>query len=284
MDKLKNLFPDRFENLGIFMLIVALTFALNWLARRAFNRFMKARATDINVDLTNYKFLGNALSTIIFTVGIMFAIREYPPLHAVAGSVLAGAGILAAVIGFASQQAFSNIISGIFIIIFKPFRVNDRLKVKDIYSGFVEDITLRHTILRDIENRRIIVPNSVINSEILVNADHYEDAISRFIEIGISYKANIDQAKRIMTEEIAKHPLCMDRRTEADKESGKPLVKISVIRLADYAVILRGTAWAQTATLSFEMYCDLLESIKKRFDTEGVEIALPQMVLAQPTA
>ncbi len=281
MDNLKNLFPERFENLGVFLGILALTFAFNWLARRAFNRFMKARATDINVDLTNYKFLGNALSFIIFTIGLMFAVREYPPLHAFAGSVLAGAGILAAVIGFASQQAFSNIISGIFIIIFKPFRVNDRLRIKDIYSGFVEDITLRHTVLRDIENRRIIVPNAVINSEILVNSDLVEDAISRHIEIGISYKANIDHAKRIMAEEIINHPASLDRRTTTQKEEGKPEVKISVIRLTDFAVVLRGNAWAQTQVLSAEMHCDLLESIKKRFDTEGVEIALPQIVLAQ---
>jgi small conductance mechanosensitive channel len=176
MDKLKDIFPDRFENLGIFLFILGLTFLINWLARRAFNRFMRLRTTDIKVDLTNYKFLGNALSTIIFTVGIMFAIREYPPLRTVAGSVLAGAGILAAIIGFASQQAFSNIISGIFIIIFKPFRVNDRLRIKEIYSGIVEDITLRHTVLRDDENRRVIVPNAVINSEILVNSDYNDEA------------------------------------------------------------------------------------------------------------
>ena len=282
MDNLKNFFPERFENLGVFIGILALTFAFNWLARRAFNRFMKSRATDIKVDLTNYKFLGNALSTIIFTIGIMFAVREYPPLHAVAGSVLAGAGILAAVIGFASQQAFSNIISGIFIVIFKPFRVNDRLRIKDIYSGFVEDITLRHTVLRDRDNRRIIVPNAVINSEILVNADHFEDAICRFVEIGIGYKVDIDHAKRVMAEEIAKHPTYFDRRTDVEKADGQPLVKVSVIKLTDFAVVLRGWAWSATPSQSFEMHCDLLESIKKRFDTEGIEIALPQMVLSQP--
>ena len=282
MDKFKNLFPERFENLGIFLGILALTFALNWLARRTFNRFMKSRATDINVDLTNYKFLGNALSSIIFTIGTMIAVREYPPLHAVAGSILAGAGILAAIIGFASQQAFSNIISGIFIIIFKPFRVNDRLRIKDIYSGFVEDITLRHTVLRDRDNRRIIVPNAVINSEILVNADHFEDAICRFVEIGIGYKVDIDHAKRVMAEEIAKHPTYFDRRTDVEKADGQPLVKVSVIKLTDFAVVLRGWAWSATPSQSFEMHCDLLESIKKRFDTEGVEIALPQVVLSQP--
>jgi small conductance mechanosensitive channel len=281
MDKLKDIFPDRFENLGIFLFILGLTFLINWLARRAFNRFMRLRTTDIKVDLTNYKFLGNALSTIIFTVGIMFAIREYPPLRTVAGSVLAGAGILAAIIGFASQQAFSNIISGIFIIIFKPFRVNDRLRIKEIYSGIVEDITLRHTVLRDDENRRVIVPNAVINSEILVNSDYNDEAICRFIEISIDYKTDIDHVKRIMTEEIGQHPSFIDRRSEESRENGKPLVEIRVIRITDFAVVVRGSCWAESRILAFNMYCDLLESIKKRFDTEGVEMPFPHMVISQ---
>jgi small conductance mechanosensitive channel len=281
MDNLKNLLPDHFENLGVFLLILFATFLVNWVARRAFNRFMQLRTTDIKVDLTNYKFLGNALSSIIFTVGVMFAVREYPPLRAVAGSVLAGAGILAAVIGFASQQAFSNIISGIFIVIFKPFRVNDRLRIKETFSGVVEDITLRHTVLRDKENRRVIVPNAVINSEILVNADHNEDAICRFVELSIDYKADMDLAKRIMSEEIGKHPAYFDRRTPAELEMDKPLVEVRVVSIANFAVVVRGWCWTESLDMSFVMYCDVLESIKKRFDSEGINMPMPQMVVLQ---
>jgi small conductance mechanosensitive channel len=279
MDKLKELFPDSIENLGVFILILLATFVINWVSRRAFNRFMRLRTSDIKVDVTNYKFLGNALSTIIFTIGIMFAVREYPPLRSVAGSVLAGAGILAAVIGFASQQAFSNIISGIFIIVFKPFRVNDRLRIKETYSGVVEDITLRHTVLRDNENRSVIIPNSVINSEILVNADHNDDAICRFLEFGIDYTADIDHARRVMAEEIGNHPTYFDRRTEAEIAEGKPFVEIRVVRMTDFAVVVRGWCWAKLPADSFNMYCDLLESIKKRFDAEGIQIPFPQMVV-----
>jgi small conductance mechanosensitive channel len=189
--------------------------------------------------------------------------------------LLAGAGILAAVIGFASQQAFSNIISGIFIVIFKPFRMNDRLKIKEIYAGVVEDITLRHTVIRDFENRRIIVPNSVIANEILVNADYNDDPVCKLVEFGISFKMDIDNAKRIMADEVGKHPLYIDRRTEEDKAGGKPYVMVRVVRLTDWAVVLRADAWAKTPSAAFDLYCDLLESIKKRFDTEGVEMPFP---------
>lgn len=96
-----------------------------------------------------------------------WAVYETNALRTVATSLLAGAGILAVAVGFASQQALSNIVSGIMIVIFKPFRVNDRLNIGTTFNGIVEDITLRHTVIRDFENKRIIVPNMVISQECL---------------------------------------------------------------------------------------------------------------------
>jgi small conductance mechanosensitive channel len=281
MDKIKDLFPDKFENIGIFIVIILFTVLIEWLARRGFVRFIRKRTEDMQNDPTNYKFLGNALTSIIYTIGLSFAIREYPPLRAFAGSLLAGAGILAAILGFASQQAFSNIVSGIFIVIFKPFRVNDRLKIKEIYSGVVEDITLRHTIIRDFENRRIVVPNTVIASEILINADYDDHKICKFIEFNVGFKSDLDKAKRIIAEEIGKHKNYLDPRTQEDVEMGKPLVDVRLIKFTDFAMVLRGYAWSRDNAEAFDMYCDLLESIKKRFDTEGVEIPYPHFVVVQ---
>ena len=279
MDKIKSLIPEGYMAVLVFIFIIILTFMVNWVARRAFNRFLKNRLD--NEDLTSYKFIGNALTAIIYTIGFIFAIREFPPLKALAGSLLTGAGIFAAILGLASQQAFGNIVSGIFIIISKPFRVNDRLKIKEIYKGTVEDITLRHTVIRDFENRRIIVPNSVIASEILVNADHNDDPVCKFVEFGISYSANIDEVKTIMADEVAKHRLYLDRRTETDKEAGKPLVLVRVVRLTDWSVVLRADAWAKNPSEAFDLYCDLLESIKKRFDKEGIEMPYPHYKIIQ---
>jgi small conductance mechanosensitive channel len=130
-----------------------------------------------------------------------------PSLRTLAKSLLAGAGIVAVAIGFASQAALSNIIAGVFIVIFKPFRVKDRVTVKDTINGVIEDITLRHTVIRNFQNRRVIIPNSMISEEIIVNSDIIESKICKWIEIGISYGSDIDLAKSIMAEEAQNHPL-----------------------------------------------------------------------------
>jgi len=258
-----------------FLAILVATFALSWVINRIFTRFIRQSTLIIRNDPTNYQFLKHSISAVIYVVGIGIAVYSMPPLRAVATSMLAGAGILAVAVGFASQNALSNLISGMFIIMFKPFRVYDRLRVRDMPVGIVEDITLRHTVLRDFENRRIIIPNSVMNQEIIINSDVQYDNICRFVDISIGYSSDIERAKAILREEAEKHPLHIDVRTPKQIAEGKEDVEVRVIALAEYSIQLRAYVWADNQAKAFAMGCDLLESVKKRFDIEGIEIPYP---------
>lgn len=263
------------QHLVIFIASLAATLILAWLFNRLFSRFIKRSSIIIKNDPTNYQFLKHFITAIIYIVGFGVAVYSIPPLRNIATPLLGGAGILAVAIGFASQNALSNLISGVFIIMFKPFRVNDRLRIRDTLAGIVEDITLRHTVIRDFENRRIIVPNSVMNQEIIINADFNDDNICRWVEIGIAYHSDIGRAKAIMREEGEKHPLHVDIRKPNEIEEGKDDVVVRVLALGEYAVQLRAYVWASNQANAFVMGCDLLESIKKRFDEEGIEIPFP---------
>ena len=266
-------------SLGVFVGTVIGTILLEWLFRRFYVRMIRRSTVALNNDPINYRFLGHLVSAIIYTVGFILAIREVPSLRTLAGSLLAGAGIFAVIIGFASQQALNNVLSGLFLVLFKPFRVNDRLKIRKEYIGVVEDITLRHTILRDPENRRIIIPNSVINAEIIVNADYLDNRICKFIEFNVAYDTDIELAKTIMGEEVAKHPTYIDPRTVDQKHAGVPNVIVRMVAILPYAITLRANAWAMDNLDAFVMYCDLLEAIKKRFDAEGIKIPMLSYLL-----
>ncbi len=266
------------EYLVIFIGILLTTILVAFLVNRFFKRLIRRSTEEMNNDPTNYLFLRHAITTLIYIVGFSIAIFMMPSLRALASSLLAGAGILAVAVGFASQQALSNIISGIFIIIFKPFRVNDRVELREL-TGVVEDITLRHTVIRDFENKRIIIPNSLISEEIIVNSNFDDNRICKWIEIGISYDSNIEKAKAIVKEEILNHPMHIDPRTQQQIEEGGELAPVKVVGLRDSSVNLRGWAWAKDAVDAFKMGCDLLESIKLRFDREGIEIPFPHRTL-----
>ncbi len=264
--------------IGFIVVIAIATILIAYLVNRFFNRLIKHSTEAMTSDPTTYHFLRYIMVALVYVTGFSIIIYSVPSLRALASSLLAGAGIFTVAIGFASQQALSNIIGGVFIIIFRPFRIKDRLKLKE-FNGIVEDITLRHTVIRDFENKRIIIPNSIISNEIVVNADFADGKICKFIDFGISYDSDIDKAKRIMVEEIKNHVLHVDTRTETEIEKGDPEIPVRVISLGDSSVNLRAWTWAKNSADGFVLSCDLLESIKKRFDKEGIDIPFPHRTL-----
>lgn len=228
-----------------------------------------------NEDPTTYKFLRYIVVIFIGLIGALIASLAFPELKGIAQTALGGAGILALIVGFAAQEALANITGGLFIISFKPFRIGDLVKISDSMVGRVTDITLRHTIIRNFDNKMIVIPNAVINKEKIINYDLDEHKICERLEIGISYDSDIDLAKKIMREECENHPLILDNRSPLDKKEGKPIVRTALISLDDFSISIRAWAWSRNFTDSFSLKCDVLESIKKRFDQEGIEIPFP---------
>lgn len=280
MDEFWNYFLEEAALTITIVVIIALTILAQWLLKRAFNRLIEGR-THVKIDdPTNFRFMYYALVALIYIMGIGLAIWNIPSLRHVAQSMLASAGLLAIVIGFASQQALGNIISGMFIVMFKPYRINDRISIKDTLRGIVEDINLRHTIIRNFENQRIVIPNSIISNEILVNSNYTDDKICKLINIGISYGSDIDKAKEIMRDEIQNHPLNIDNRSPEEIDKGIPRVNVRVVGLGESSVNLRAWAWAPDPPNGFILECDVMESIKKRFDKESVVIPFPQRTVS----
>ena len=239
----------------------------------------KRSTKKLKVEATRYNFLKHFLSALIYILGLSAVIYTIPSLRTFSVSILAGAGVLAVIIGFASQQALSNIISGIFIVIFRPFRVGDKIKIGPDVNGVVEDINLRHSVIRTYENKRIIIPNSIISNERIENANLGDEKVCKFVEFGISYDSNVKKAKKIMQEEAEKHPHILDDRTEEEKKNKEPVVRVRVIGFTDSSVVIRAWAWAEDPFSAFKLGCDLYESIKERFDKEGIEIPFPHRTI-----
>lgn len=247
--------------------------------RKIMGMMITRQSRKVNVDPTNFSFIKNSISFIAYTAGVVIIFYMTPALSQFTNAIFAGAGILAAIIGFASQKAFSNIIGGIFILIFRPFRVMDTVELGNGSKGVVEEITLRHTIIRNYENRRIIIPNAIISDETILNSNLIDEKVKKFIEFGVSYTSNIDLAKEIIRDEAANHHLVIDNRTKQELENGTPKVVVRVINLGEYSITIRAYVWAKCNDDAFVIACDLNELVKKRFDNEGIEIPYPHQSL-----
>lgn len=259
-----------------FLALLTIVFALitNWW----FNKSIENKIQN-NEDPTAFKFLRYVAVIVISFLGVLFGLLVFPSLRGVAQTALGGAGVIALIVGVASQEALSNIIGGIFIISFKPFKIGDVIKISDEMVGKVRDITLRHTVIRDFENKMIVIPNAIINKEKLINYDLDELKICDRIEIGITYDSNVETAKRIMQEVCESHSLNYDNRTAVEIKEGKPIVRTAITRLNESSVTVRAWVWAKNYGDSFDLRCFALENIKKRFEEEGVGIPYPHRIV-----
>lgn len=254
-------------------------FVLIRIIRGLMNRSIRKASAILNVDPTKYTFLKSTVSVLIIGLGVVVVFQLIPELRKLGVPIFAGAGVLTAVIGFASQQALSNIVGGVFIVMFRPFRVGDLIKIGTMHMGTVEDITLRHTVIRDFENRRIVVPNAIMNNEVIENSNISDERVCLRFEVGISYSANMDKALDILQRLAEEHPLCIDTRTPEAIEGGLPKVKVRVVNLTDSSVMLRAWIWTANPDDSFAVRFDMFKSIKQKFDEAGIEIPFPQRVV-----
>lgn len=256
-------------------IIILMAMIANRLVRWMLNKHLAKLDRDA-AEATGIKFLKNTTRFVVWVIAITAIIFVIPRFRAIAVTLFAGAGLMVAIIGFAAQQAIGNIISGIFLVLFKPFRVGDLITIgKNDYRGYVTDITLRHVIIKDFQNKRIIIPNSVISSATVTNDSIYNQKICRFVEVGISYESDVDLAMQILRDECTKHPLLIDNRTPEEIENNEPLVEVRIMELGEYAVKLRAWAWTDGPNESFILLTDVNYALKKRFIEAGIEIPYP---------
>ena len=170
------------------------------------------------------------------------------------------------------------VVSGVMILLFKPFKMGDVVRYVDSdITGTVEEITLHHTAVRTVENKRVIIPNSKMNSAIIENADYADSKVCVFLTVGITYESDLKKAKELLAREVRKQPTFLDIRTEQQKKDGVPDVPVVVLELADSAVVLRASLWAKDNATAFALKCAVLEGIKLTYDAEGIDIAYPHM-------
>jgi len=243
---------------------------------RLTNKISKIKSLEKRkIQKTRIRFLRIFVSVLIFILALIFILMLIPGFKTLSVSLLAGAGIMAIVIGFAAQKTLANIVSGFSIAIYAPFRVGDRLKIgEDI--GDVEDLTLRHTVIKTWDNRRIIIPNSVLSEREIVNYSIKEEMLLWTINMGISYDSNIDKAKEIMVNLARKHPNIYIPEMKNEKgilEKKEPYVKVT--ECGDFAVNLRLFFWIEKPSQAWATGFDLIEQIKKEFDKKLIEIPFP---------
>jgi small conductance mechanosensitive channel len=255
-------------------IIVLVTFVLTRVIKLVMNRFIKRSSDFLKIDRTRYKFFSNAINAVIYIMAIIFIIHTIPELRGISTTLFASAGVLAAVIGFASQQAVANIVGGVFVVLFRPFRVGDNIKVGVDLSGTVEDITLRHTVIKDSENARIIIPNAMINSQTVINYDIVDSKFKKRIQFNVSLDTDLDLATKLIQDQVFKHPLIL-----SSHYPDASTITVEVAALTDRFVTLKTFVWTKNADDAATLNNDLNKAIFNEFKKKGIGFGEPQLIV-----
>ena len=256
-------------SLEVFIIAVATYIAAKMVKRLIAIRLPKFLSNgrgglDEETEKTFRVLIARLLVVAIYVAGFLVILSRIPTLNSLTITLLAGAGVAGLAIGFAAQDSLSNIISGIFLAVFHPFRVGDLIDFNGEY-GQVEDLTLRHTTVKTWDGRRIFVPNSFMGGQSIINWSITDPIISWWVDVGIGYSADIDRAREIMIEAAKRHPLVLK-----DRE-----ITVRVTELGDFAVNLRLLVEVPKRDVAYTTGCEIREEIKNRFGEEGIEIPYP---------
>jgi len=266
---------DDFWSILLYMFFV---FFVTWILSRIIRFFLVKYIKHKKQERfggTSVFFLKNSIKFFLGICAFAYSMANVPWLRSKATLIFSGAGILAAIIGFAAQAALSNLIAGVFIVVFKPFRVGDYIKLDEERIGIVQDITLRHTVINNFENKRLIIPNSIISTESVLNHTIEDSNILSFNNFRIGLRADVDLAKRIIQEEAVKLKFVIDNRTPEEVLTDGHQITVRLIDVTEEIIHLRAYVWLNEPFQEFKLKCDLKEAVHKRFVKEGVDLPIP---------
>ncbi len=230
-----------------------------WVAK-LLGRFLQRLMERANVEKTLTSFVKNLTYYSLLTLVVIAALSNLGIQTASFIAVLGAAGLA---VGFALQGSLSNFAAGVLIILFKPFHVDDIIEAGGD-TGVVEEIQIFKTILRSFDNKKIILPNSKVMGDRIVN---YTAKEVRRVDMvfGIGYDDDIRKAKQVLQELVES-----DERILKD-----PATNIFVKELGDSSVNIGVRPYVKTPDY-WSVYFDLTERVKLRFDEEGISIPFPQ--------
>lgn len=245
---------------GTKIVMALLVFIIGRWVAKVLTSTLKKLMERAKVDQMLVSFLGNIAYAALLAVVVLAALEQLGVNTTSALAILGAAGLA---VGLALKDSLASFAAGVMLIIFRPFKLGDFVEAGGA-SGVVEEIRIFHTMLKSGDNREITMPNAQIYSGTIVN---YSARETRRIDlvIGIGYDDDIKKAR-----DLIKQVLDAEATVLKDPEPTIMLLELGESSV-DFAVrpwVKSGDYWTTRAAL--------LETIKTRFDEQGISIPYPQ--------
>jgi small conductance mechanosensitive channel len=249
---------------GILVKLVTILFVifLFGIFARVARKLVSKAISAANVDSSELlrRLLVGMASKLMWLIGFLVVLSVF---GIDVGPMLAGLGIAGFVLGFALQDTLSNFAAGLMIMAYQPFDVGDVVSAAGV-KGKVDSVSLVSTVITTFDNQILIVPNNKVWGDVINNVT--AQATRRVdLVFGIGYEDDAAKAQGIMEDVLRNHQLVLD----------EPESVVRLHELGDSSVNFICRPWCLTADY-WDVYWDVTETVKQRFDAEGISIPFPQ--------
>jgi len=243
-------------NLIKFIVALCFVFFLSNIAGRLADRLTQHSAISSLLE----KFIKVSVRRMTLIIGFIVSLTI---LGINVGPVLALIGAAGLVVGLALQSTLSNFASGVLILVYRPFDVNDIIEVGGV-NGRVHSMTLLSTTINTLDNQLVIIPNNSVWGDTIINVT---GSTERRVDMtfGIGYGDDFTKAQKIMQKILNDHPKVLE----------KPESMVRIHELGDSSVNVVCRPWVKTDDY-WDVYWDVTEAVKREFDAQGVSIPFPQ--------
>lgn len=220
-----------------------------------------------NIDKTISTSIMVNLIRIIFFIILILVLLDYIGISIT--PILTSLGIAGLAISLALQSTLSNLFAGLQIIANKQIKVGDYIQLKDGFEGYVEDIKWHSTVIRELSNNIIIIPNSVLTNTIVKNFNIPSLDLNVIIKIGVSYDSDLEFVEKI-TIDIAKKVI---KDLGEEIENFQPFIRYN--NFNDFSIDFNLVVKIKQYTNKFIVIHELIKNIHKEYKKHNIVIPYP---------
>ena len=248
---------------GINMFFGVIFLSIGWKVINKTLKRIRRILESKSADPTITRFLDNVMNVTLKTVLIIIILQYIGVNLTGLTTIVASAGVA---LSLALKGSLANLAGGVIILVARPFNVGDFIETTE-HSGVVEKISIFYTYLVTFDNKQILIPNGILTDSSIVN---YSSKEIRRVDItfSVSYEEDVIRVKNVLINILKNNELVLE----------EPEFFVGISMHGDSAINFIVKAWCKTEDY-WTIYYDLLETVKIKFDEEGISIPYPQMDL-----
>lgn len=257
--------PPKFHNLTNIVnktLIILFILSLTWITYKFIINFIKSYFQEKAEFLSRVSIFEIIVKILIFFIGFILVLHT---LNINITPFITSLGVAGLVIGLALKDTLSNFFAGLHILITKQIKPGDYISLEGGVEGYVEDITWRNTVIKQLQNNLVIIPNEKIVNSVVTNYFLPDKSLTVPVQVGVSYGSDLEKVEKI-TIEVAKEVM---REVPGGVPEFEPRIRYHTF--GDLSINFTVVLKAQSYVDKFLIIHEFIKRLNKRYQQEGIQ-------------